>query len=119
MVVLAELKRGGVGKKEKKLMNTYNSVVLAWGEGEVEEGTGGTNGDGRRLDLGGEDIVQCTEDVLWDCVPETCIILLTSISPINSIKSEKKEVGTEQGGREIKKNIKKLQENRFVACTSR
>ena len=31
---------------------------------EVEDGKGGINGDGRRLDWGGEHTVQCTDDVL-------------------------------------------------------
>ena len=35
---------------------------------------------------GGEHTVQCTDDVLWNCAPETCIILLTSVTPTNSIK---------------------------------
>ena len=35
-------------------------------------GPGGINGDGWRLDLGGEHTVQCTDDVLENCAPETC-----------------------------------------------
>ena len=53
---------------------------------EVEEGKAGINGDGRRLDLGGEHTIQRTDDVLWNCPPETYIILLTNVTPINSIK---------------------------------
>ena len=34
---------------------------------------------------GGAHTTQCTDDVLWDCAPETCVILLTSGSPINSV----------------------------------
>ena len=34
----------------------------------------------------GEHRVQCTGDVLWNSEPETCIILLTSVTLINSIK---------------------------------
>ena len=49
-------------------------------------GEGGINGDGRRLDLGGEHALQCTEDVLWDCGLKACIILLTCVTPINSTK---------------------------------
>ena len=48
---------GETEKKRKKLMDMDNSVVIASGEGrwkEVEEGKGGINGDGRRLDLGDE-----------------------------------------------------------------
>ena len=36
------------------------------------------------------DTVQCTDDVLWNCAPETCIILLASITPIHSIKKKKR-----------------------------
>ena len=51
-------------------------------------GTGrGVNGDGRRLDLGGEHTIQNTDDVLQNCTLETYIILLTSVTPINSIKN--------------------------------
>ena len=35
-----------------------------------------------------EHSIQCTNDVLWNCAPETCIISLTSITPINSIKKK-------------------------------
>ena len=31
------------------------------------------------------------DDVLWNCAPETCIILLTSVTPVNSKKQGKKE----------------------------
>ena len=37
----------------------------------------------------GEHTVQCTDDVFWSCAPETCtflLILLTKVTPINSIK---------------------------------
>ena len=49
----------------------------------------GVNGDGRRSDLGGEHTMQGTDDVLWNCAPETCVILLTSATWINSIKKDK------------------------------
>ena len=38
---------------------------------------------------GGGHTVQCTDDVLWNCPPETCIILLTTVTPINSIKKKR------------------------------
>ena len=38
---------------------------------------------------GGEHTVQYTDDVLWNCTPETCILLLTNVTPINSIKVKK------------------------------
>ena len=50
---------------------------------------GGINGDRRRRDWGGEHTLQCTDDVLCDCAPEICIIVLTRVTPINAIKREK------------------------------
>ena len=49
---------------------------------------GGINDDGRRVDLGYEHTIQCTDDVLWNCALETCIKLLTSVTAINSIFKE-------------------------------
>ena len=55
--------------------------------GEVEEGKRGINGDGRRFDFGGsEHTVQYIDDVLENCTPETFIILLIKVTPINSTK---------------------------------
>ena len=44
------------------------------------------NGDGKGLTWAGEHTIQYIEDVLWKYTPETCIILLTNVIPINSIK---------------------------------
>ena len=41
------------------------------------------------LTRGGEHTTQGTDNVLWNCAPQTCIILLTSVTPINSIKRKK------------------------------
>ena len=41
------------------------------------------------LTWGGEHTIQYTDDVLLNCTPETCIILLTNVTPINSIKTIK------------------------------
>lgn len=38
------------------------------------------------LTWGGEHTIQCTGDVLWNCAPEIRIILLISVTSINSIK---------------------------------
>ena len=38
----------------------------------------------------GEHTIQYTDDVLQNCVPETCIILLTSVTLVNSIKIKNK-----------------------------
>ena len=43
----------------------------------------------RDLTWSGEHTVQCTDDILWNHAPETYIILLTSGTPINSIKRQK------------------------------
>ena len=40
------------------------------------------------LTWSGEYAVQCTDEVLQNCTPEISIILLTNVSPINSIKSK-------------------------------
>ena len=40
----------------------------------------------RDLTLGGKHTIQCTDDVLWNCALE---ILLTNVTPINSIKRKK------------------------------
>ena len=37
----------------------------------------------------GEQTIQYTDNVLQNCTPETYIILLTDVIPINSIKKEK------------------------------
>ena len=41
------------------------------------------------LPSGGEHTIQHADDVLQTCTPETHIILLTSVTPVNSIKSYK------------------------------
>ena len=55
----------GINKKNK-LTVTDNSMVTTRGKGGegVERGYGEKNDDGRTLDLGGEHIVQHTDDVL-------------------------------------------------------
>ena len=45
----------------------------------------------RGLTLGGEHTIQYTDDILQNYTPETCIILLTNVTPINSIKIKKKK----------------------------
>ena len=51
------------------------------------------NGDGQRL--GVANTVQCTDDVLWNCAPDTCVILLACVAAIKSNKKEKKETRVE------------------------
>lgn len=38
--------------------------------------------DGGDLTGAGEHTIQCPDDVLWNCEPETCIVL-TSVASIN------------------------------------
>ena len=38
------------------------------------------------LTWGGEHTIQCTDDVLQNCIPESYMILFTNVTPINSIK---------------------------------
>ena len=38
------------------------------------------------LTLGAEHTIKYTDDVLQNCTPETRIILLTNVTPINSIR---------------------------------
>ena len=52
----------------------------------VAEGKGGITGDDGDLTGGGKHTIQCTDDVFV----ETCIILLTNVMPVNSIKRKKK-----------------------------
>ena len=59
-------------------MDMDNSVVTA----------GGKMG-GQRPDLVCEHMIQSTAHVLWNCTPETCVILLASVTPINSVKRKK------------------------------
>ena len=37
----------------------------------------------------GKHTIRCTVDVLWKCIPETYVILLTNVGPINSMKKER------------------------------
>ena len=60
------------------------------GWGQVEEGIGGINGDGKVLDLAGEHTIQFIDNVLQNCRPETYIILLTNVTPIKLIQKLKK-----------------------------
>ena len=51
----------------------------------VAEGKVGISGDGSRLDSGGGHTIQYTGGLLQDCMPETYVILLTNVTPINSV----------------------------------
>ena len=70
-------------------MDMHYSVMTARGRRMVQLGGYGgevvTEGDLTWV----VDTIQCTDDVLWNCAPETCIILLTTVTPIHSIKHSK------------------------------
>lgn len=75
-------KGGGLSKEEKTLIDSHNSVAVARGQGVGEA----AEGEGMMLMEGdltrGLNAVMCYR-------PETSIILLTCITPINSIKKRK------------------------------
>ena len=72
--------------KGKRPMAWTTVWCQGWAAGAGGAGHGGVNGDGRTPDLGSEHTAQCTDDVRWDCAPETCITVLTSVTPIHPIK---------------------------------
>ena len=53
------------------------------------------------LTWGSEHTMQCTDDVLWNCAPETCIILLTNVTTINLIKRRKTQITQFKNGKYI------------------
>lgn len=48
------------------------------------------------LTRGSEHAIQCTDGVWWNGAPETYIISLTSVTPINSIKGKQQQSTTNQ-----------------------
>ena len=79
----------GLREKEAKERKTSWIQTTVWGLREWGGGcerVWGIHGDGRRLDLEDKHTIQDTDDVLYNCVRETCAILLTSATPQNSIK---------------------------------
>ena len=68
----------------------YEDYQRGRGVREVGEGKRGMNCDGGRSDWGGEHTPQYTDGVLWNCTPETYIVLLTNVAPINSIERKKR-----------------------------
>ena len=53
---------------------------------DAEEGKGGINGDEKQLRFG-QWVHDAVADALLSCTLETCMVLLTNITPINSIKN--------------------------------
>ena len=59
-------------QKSKTYRHRQQYVITeGTGCGEVEEGRGEIHGGGRRLDLGGEGSIQCTDDASQNRIPET------------------------------------------------
>ena len=53
--------------------------------------------------LGGKHAMQCIDDGPENCAPETCVVLLTSVSPINSIKTnEMQKIKKKDNGKKVK-----------------
>ena len=52
----------------------------------MEVGKGGKMRMERDFVLGNGRTMQCADDVLLSCTLETCMVLLTNVAPINSIK---------------------------------
>ena len=66
-----------------KICVLYKLVARGGGVGGGGGGYGGMDGDGQTLDLTRRTHRTCTDDVLYNCAPETCVILLTSVTPKN------------------------------------
>ena len=85
VVGLSEKGEGIKQKQANKNMDTENSKMIFRREGrKVKEGIGNINGDGKRL---GVVNTQCNTQVMYYrivCLKH--IILLTNVTPINSIK---------------------------------
>ena len=78
----------GFSKTKDKLTDTNNSIVITrgervwekqkrvkWGQMVMEED----------LTWNGEHTIQHTDDILYNCTTEACIILLTNVTPIKEI----------------------------------
>ena len=78
------------GLRKKTLIDTDNSMYgddqghRGWGQ--TQEGEGGEVVTEVDLTWGGEHTIQYTDDVLFNCTPETYIILLANVTPRNVIK---------------------------------
>ena len=97
---------GGEGKgieqkKERKRKISQTQTTVWWLLGRVGVGGGGggytwiNKWCWMETSLGVGHTTQCT-DMLSNCAPETCIILVTSVTPINSIKRKINKVKTEK-----------------------
>ena len=62
-------------QKVGHLCKVFNLEIVSLGKGEVGDVT-----------WGGEHTIQYTDDVLQNSTPETYVILLITVPPVNSIK---------------------------------
>ena len=70
--------------------HTDDSVVIARGKGaggRVKEGRVGGMVVERDFPLDAECMMQCADNLLQNCLVEACTILLTNVTPINSIQN--------------------------------
>ena len=74
-------------KRKKKPHGHEQQCGDCW----LREGAGEKMAMEGDLTWGGEHTVLCIDDELCNCAPETCVILLTSVTPIYSIKRKKKQ----------------------------
>ena len=84
---------GDKGERKAHLADTDNSLVMTRGRGvgQEEEGEGGQMVMEGDLTWGGEHTLQCTHDILYNCAPETYIMLFTNVTPIIQLKVFSKE----------------------------
>ena len=78
-------------QKKKKKKNRHTQQYCDWQrekEGE-EEQKGDRRWWKRDLTLGDESMTQRADDGLQGCTLETCMVLATEVTPINSIKKKK------------------------------
>ena len=83
---LESVEDGRVEQKREKRETTQGhrqqcGDCLSGGREEVVEGEGGQMEVDRDLTRGGEHTIQGADDALWNFAPETCMILLTSVTP--------------------------------------
>ena len=71
-------------------MNIHTDKCDSWGKG-VGGGESGQRGHKweieREFTWALRAWIQCTDDVLLSCTLATCMVLLTNVTPINSIKN--------------------------------
>ena len=73
------------GLKKEENLSAKTSVAMTRGRGGwgVEEGEGGRMVREGDWTWGGEHTVQHADDVLLNWTPETCMMLLTKVTPVN------------------------------------